>query len=418
LGLARYICIFSVTDALVKDGCKLFFEQVGPSNSDTQPRFRDPSVHEEVRKKILKVVNRRYVVRSSLDIKALIKYFAVPKGLDDIRIVYDATASGLNACVWAPSFWLPTVDTLLRALDSNSWMADRDIGDMFLNFELHQSASWPYAGVDLTPILTEADDPKLRDPHHWVRNLMGLRSSPFSSIKVSLVAEEVIRGDRKDSTNPFQWYSVKLNLPGPGYDPTMAWVMKLREDSRLASDLFTFVDDVRLTGATEELTWQAGHTLGAKQAYLGIQDAARKVGECSQQPRAWAGAVVHVVPGIGVCVLTSEEKWNKLKVIIEKWLSLVEAGATMLNHKELLTDRGFMVDVTRSYPGMVPYLKGFHLTIEIWQGKRDAEGWKLYLKSNLLQLWRLIPSWVFLMMRRRNWATCCENASITLCVLQ
>jgi hypothetical protein len=153
---------------LVKDGCKLFFEQVGPSNSDTQPRFRDPSVHEEVRKKILKVVNRRYVVRSSLDIKALIKYFAVPKGLDDIRIVYDATASGLNACVWAPSFWLPTVDTLLRALDSNSWMADRDIGDMFLNFELHQSASWPYAGVDLTPILTEADDPKLRDPHHWV----------------------------------------------------------------------------------------------------------------------------------------------------------------------------------------------------------------------------------------------------------
>jgi hypothetical protein len=78
------------------------------------------------------------------------------------------------------------------------------------------------------------------------------------------VAEEVIRGDRKDPTNPFQWYSVKLNLPGPGYDPTMAWVMKLREDSRLASDFFTFVDDERLTGATEELTWQAGHTLGAK----------------------------------------------------------------------------------------------------------------------------------------------------------
>jgi hypothetical protein len=26
---------------------------------------------------------------------------------------------------------------------------------------------------------------------------------------------------------------------------------------------------------------------------------------------------------------------------------------------------------------MVPYLKGFHLTIEIWQGGRDAKGWKL-----------------------------------------
>jgi hypothetical protein len=25
---------------------------------------------------------------------------------------------------------------------------------------------------------------------------------------------------------------------------------------------------------------------------------------------------------------------------------------------------------------MVPYLKGFHLTIEMWRGGRDAEGWK------------------------------------------
>jgi hypothetical protein len=231
------------------------------------------------------------------------------------------------------------------------------------------------------------------------------------------VAEEVIRGDRKDPTNPFQWYSVKLNLPGPGYDPTMAWVMKLREDSRLASDLFTFVDDERLTGVTEELTWQAGHTLGAKQAYLGIQDAARKVGECSQQPRAWAGAVVYVVPGIGVCVLTSEEKWDKLKVIIEKWLSLVEAGATMLNHKELLTDRGFMV------MSLVLILAWSHTSRDSTSLLRFGEETGMlkdgsYLQSNLLQLWRLIPSWVFLMTRRRNWATYCENASITLCVLQ
>jgi hypothetical protein len=26
---------------------------------------------------------------------------------------------------------------------------------------------------------------------------------------------------------------------------------------------------------------------------------------------------------------------------------------------------------------MVPYLKGFHLTIEMWRGGQDAEGWKL-----------------------------------------
>jgi hypothetical protein len=55
------------------------------------------------------------------------------------------------------------------------------------------------------------------------------------------------------------------------------------------------VDDERVTGPTEELTWQAGHSVGAKQAYLGVQDATRKVGPCSRMPRAWAGAVVHVV---------------------------------------------------------------------------------------------------------------------------
>jgi hypothetical protein len=91
--------------------------------------------------------------------------------------------------------------------------------------------------------------------------------------------------------------------------------------------------------------------------------------------------VVHVVPDLGVCVLTSEEKWLKLKHIVGKYLALIFSGEEELNHKDLLSDRGFLVYVTRAYPGMVPYLKGFHLTIEMWRGNRDAEGWKLPAKS-------------------------------------
>jgi hypothetical protein len=83
--------------------------------------------------------------------------------------------------------------------------------------------------------------------------------------------------------------------------------------------------------------------------------------------------------------LTSEEKWRKLRHIIEKWLELVTDGALVLNHKELLSDRGFLIYVTRSYPGMVPYLKGFHLTIEMWRGNRDEDGWKLSSKALSLQ---------------------------------
>ncbi|EJK74326.1 hypothetical protein THAOC_04001, partial [Thalassiosira oceanica] len=79
----------------------------------------------------------------------------------------------------------------------------------------------------------------------------------------------------------------------------------------------------------------------------------------------------------GVCVTTSEEKWNKLKGILTKWMTRLQADETRLSHKELMSDRGFLVYVTQAFPAMVPYLKGFHLTIEMWRGGRDAEGWKV-----------------------------------------
>ena len=49
----------------------------------------------------------------------------------------------------------------------------------------------------------------------------------------------------------------------------------------------------------------------------------------------------------------------------------------MLPHSELLSHRGFLVYVTRTYPPMIPYLKGFHLAADMWRGGRDKEGWKL-----------------------------------------
>jgi hypothetical protein len=139
---------------MARNGVPVMFERPGPTKPQRQPQFDDPDVKAQVRSKVLKVINRRYMVRArtKFDIKSLIKYFAVPKGLLDVRIVYDATASGLNDAVWAPSFWLPTIDSLVRSLDSSSWMADRDIRDMFLNFQLHES-TWCYAGVDIQPIM-------------------------------------------------------------------------------------------------------------------------------------------------------------------------------------------------------------------------------------------------------------------------
>lgn len=81
---------------------------------------------------------------------------------------------------------------MVRALSSSSWMVDRDIGDMFLNFQLHELA-WCYAGVDIKPIMTKEElSMKKACWYHWVWNAMGFAPSPYNSIKMALIAEEVI----------------------------------------------------------------------------------------------------------------------------------------------------------------------------------------------------------------------------------
>ena len=369
---------------IAKEGVPVFFEKDGPTSMRGQPPVEDEQARAVLRSKVGKVIKRGYLFGSGIKLRSLIRYFAVPKTGKDYRIVYDATANKLNDAVWAPSFWLPTVDTLVRYVDANTWMMDRDIGDMFLNFPLDKRV-WPYTGLNLKSLFdgTEAEDEEILKMAgsqwvHWGRCLMGFKPSPYNSVKTAMVVEEVARGNRHCEKNPFQWDHIRLNLPGSvDYDPSLSWISKMRKDGLIACDIFTFVDDERVSGATRELTWQAGHRLAYIQAYLGVQDAARKLRELSRRGGAWAGSVVHTIPELGVCVLTTQEKWDRFKSIIEKWLDRLNEGDQLLDHKELQSDRGFCVHLCNNYPAMKPYLKGFHLSLETWRGNRDKEGWKL-----------------------------------------
>lgn len=111
-----------------------------------------------------------------------------------------------------------------------------------------------------------------------------------------------------------------------------------------------FVDDERLAGHGQKEVKDAGHRCSTREAYLGIQDALRKWRSASgtRTPGAWAGSVVHIDSERGVLVLTSQDKWDKLKKICRYWLGLLEDGETVLNHKQLQADRGFMVYVTQA----------------------------------------------------------------------
>jgi hypothetical protein len=108
-------------------GVRVMYTGEKPSSWQSQPPFT-AEAKLVLQKKIGKFVAKGYIAPTSKRIRSLIKYFAVPKGLEDWRIVFDAGANKLNDVVWVPSFFLPTVNSLLRIVDDKSMMSDRDMG--------------------------------------------------------------------------------------------------------------------------------------------------------------------------------------------------------------------------------------------------------------------------------------------------
>jgi hypothetical protein len=70
------------------------------------------------------ILSKGYLARG--EVRSLTSFFAVPKGEDCVRIVYDGTKSGLNGQLWAPWFPLPTIDTHLRCIQPGYFMGDID----------------------------------------------------------------------------------------------------------------------------------------------------------------------------------------------------------------------------------------------------------------------------------------------------
>jgi len=81
-------------------------------------------------------------------VTALMFFFDIQKGTDDIHMVYNGTASSLNDSLWCPWFLLPTVDSLLQCMEPGTFMCDNDIGEMFLNFMLHEDMR-QVCGIDV-----------------------------------------------------------------------------------------------------------------------------------------------------------------------------------------------------------------------------------------------------------------------------
>jgi hypothetical protein len=207
---------------------------------------------------------------------------------------------------------------------------------------------------------------------------MGFKPSPYNATRAFAWAEEIIRGDRKDRDNPMRWDKVRLNLPGEeGYTSELPWVSKVvreGECDRIAGDFFTYIDDIRTCGQGDSHCWEVSRRVAALCGYLGIQDAPRKRRAPSKVPGAWAGSNV-VITSDGVAITVSQEKWDKMKGMVDKWKERLSQSA-VCDRKELESDVGFMIYVARTFPAMKPYLKGFHLTLHAWRPGRDESGWR------------------------------------------
>ena len=262
-----------------RDGMRVPFIDTPPNYWVKQPDDKDEQSKARAGKKLQKVFDRGYI-DSDTTVASLMSFFYVPKGEDDIRMVYDGTKCGLNDAVWVPSFFLPTMESHLRAVVSGTHMCDVDLGEMFLNFMMHTSMR-AFCGIDVSLYdLAFGENPPTPHPSMltllaWNRIAMGLKWSPYQAVYFIHHAEEIIRGNKDDPTNVFRWERVRLNLPGSeSYDPSLPWVSKVRHgdeggEEQIAADLFTFVDDLRPTGSSKAESWQAGRRVASKINWLG-----------------------------------------------------------------------------------------------------------------------------------------------------
>jgi len=258
-----------------------------------------------------------------------------------VRLVYDASKSGLNIVLWAPSFPLPSVDSLTDMVEPSSCMADLDMGEQFLNFPL-DVALRPVCGIDVWPYF--APQQKQTMWYRWERCMMGLLNSPYVVVKATHLADESAVRNPSDPANPFQWTRVRGNLPGMNsYNPHLPWVSRLRPDGSLAAGVPRYVDDQQPVRISADDCWRVAHTISSRYGYPGLQVTSRKIRPPSQRPGAWSGAFVSAAAE-GVGVSCGQEKWDKAKRILYN-LQQQLLASTELSHKDLEQKRGFMVHI-------------------------------------------------------------------------
>jgi hypothetical protein len=62
---------------------------------------------------------------------------------------------------------------------------------------------------------------------------------------------------------------------------------------------------------------------------------------------------------------------------IEEVAEMLRQSPKVMDRHRLEVIRGFLNHVFQTYHSLVPFLIGFHMTIDSWRSNRDEQGWKI-----------------------------------------
>ena len=148
-------------------------------------------------------------------------------------MILNRTSCGLTKALFAPIFWLLYSATMTRFLHYGYKFVDMDIGECFLNSNLHLELV-PYSAIDLTHFRGEilSNFPEYHEllrekriARTFNRMWFGNRKFPEICVMLYYLAEEIARGDPSDPDNALRYDAVMINAPGlPSFNPALPYV--------------------------------------------------------------------------------------------------------------------------------------------------------------------------------------------------
>ena len=146
----------------------------------------------------------------------------------------------------------------------------------------------------------------------------------------------------------------------------------------MAGELLAYIDDLRAIGASTNHAWEIAHWVASRIQYLGSQDASRKR-RVDQGP--WAGCIV-VTTDNAVSKTVQRSKWVKAQAYLSELNERAQLGPhTQFSYKRLEQIQGFFCHLGMTFDVLMPFLKGFHLTLASHNPQRNEEGWRLEMED-------------------------------------